>query len=52
MSDFMHVVFCEEATATGCPYCPAMSEALCSIYQSGDYPFYFVAMVADVNPDG
>jgi len=51
MSDFTHVVFCEEATATWCPYCPEMSEALYSVYQSGDYPFYFVAMVADVNDD-
>jgi len=51
MNDFTHTVFCEEATATWCPYCPAMSEALYSVYQSGDYPFYFVAMVADVNDD-
>ena len=45
--DFTHTVLVEEGTATWCPYCPAMSEALYSIYQSGDYPFYFVAMIAD-----
>ena len=47
--EFTHTVFCEEATATWCKYCPAAAEALGAIYDSGDYPFYFVAMVADMN---
>jgi thiol-disulfide isomerase/thioredoxin len=47
--NFTHTVFAEEATATWCPYCPAMAEALNNVYQSGDYPFYFVALVADEN---
>jgi len=46
--DFTHTVFVEEATATWCPYCPPMAEALNDVYESGDYPFYFVAMVADM----
>ena len=47
--NFTHTVFCEEGTATWCPYCPAMSNALYSIYESHDYPFYFVALIADKN---
>jgi len=47
--NFTHTIFAEEATATWCPYCPAMAEALNNVYQSGDYPFYFVALVADEN---
>lgn len=45
--DFTHTVFVEEGTATWCPYCPAMAEALYSVYSSGDYPYYFIALVAD-----
>jgi len=47
--DFTHSVFVEEATATWCPYCPAMANTLNAIYESGDYPWYFVALVADMN---
>ena len=43
--DFTHTVFVEEATAEYCPYCPAMANALFSVYESGDYPFYFVALI-------
>ena len=28
------------------PYCPAMANALNNVYLSGDYPFYYVALVA------
>jgi thiol-disulfide isomerase/thioredoxin len=45
--EFTHTVFCEEATATWCGYCPEAAEALGKIYDSEDYPFYFVAMIAD-----
>ena len=45
--DFTHTVFVEEGTATWCQYCPAMAEALNDVYLSGDYPFYFVALIAD-----
>lgn len=47
--DFTHTVFVEEATATWCPYCPAMATALYNIYNSGDYPWYFTALVSDMN---
>jgi glutaredoxin len=46
-ADFTHAVFIEESTATWCPYCPNAAEALFSIYNSSDYPFYYVALVYD-----
>jgi thiol-disulfide isomerase/thioredoxin len=45
--NFTHTVFVEEATATWCPYCPAMGGALNGVYESDNYPFYFVALIAD-----
>ena len=45
--NFTHTVFVEEATATWCPYCPVMADSLNSIYESDDYPYYFVALIAD-----
>jgi len=47
--EFSHTVFVEECTATWCPNCPTAAEALYNIYQSGDYPFYYVALVNDMN---
>jgi thiol-disulfide isomerase/thioredoxin len=46
---FTHTVFVEEVTATWCSYCPAMNNALYQIYKSGDYPWYFVGLVYDMN---
>ncbi len=43
--NFTHTVFVEEATAQYCPYCPAMANALFTVYQSEEYPFYFVALI-------
>jgi len=48
--NFTHTVLVEEGTATWCPYCPAMANALNLVYTSGEYPFYFIAFVTDVNP--
>jgi len=48
-TDFTHTVFLEECTATWCPNCPYGAEALYNIYQSGDYPFHYVALVDDMN---
>lgn len=48
-SEFSHTVFAEEATATWCPACPRAAEALNDIYESDDYPFYFVSLVLDQN---
>ncbi len=46
---FTHTVFVEVATATSCPYCPAMAEALNGVDESGEYPFFFVSLVGDKN---
>lgn len=48
-ADFTHTVFAEECTATWCPNCPTATEALYNIYSSEDYPFYYVALVNDMN---
>jgi len=48
--NYTHTVLVEEGTATWCPYCPAMANALHSVYSSGEYPFYFIAYVTDENP--
>ena len=49
LADFTHTVFIEEGTATWCPNCPFAAEALYSMYQSGNYSFYYVALVHDMN---
>jgi len=49
--EFTHTVFCEEGTATWCPACPSMANELMDVYESGKYPFYFVAMVVDESSD-
>lgn len=51
IENFTHTVFIEEGTATWCQFCPAMGHDLHSIYDSGDYPFYYVALVTDMNSD-
>jgi glutaredoxin len=48
-AEFTHAVFAEYASTTTCGYCPATSAALYAIYQSGDYPFYYVSLVANKN---
>jgi len=48
--EFTHTVFCEVGTATWCPSCPGMADALDNIITHENYPFYFVEMVTDVNP--
>ncbi|UCF08803.1 MAG: hypothetical protein JSW28_03680 [Thermoplasmata archaeon] len=49
--DFTHTVLAEELTGSWCPYCPSAANTLSSIYESGDYPFYFVALIEDVNDE-
>lgn len=46
-ANFTHTVFLEEGTATWCPNCPNAAKALYSIYNSQDYPFYYIALVYD-----
>ena len=48
--NYTHTVLIEEGTATWCPYCPTMANALHSVYTSGEYPFYFIAFITDKNP--
>jgi len=48
--DFTHTIFAEESTANWCPNCPMAADALYNIYDSGDYPFYYVSLVNDMNP--
>jgi thiol-disulfide isomerase/thioredoxin len=50
ISSFNNTVFAEECTATWCPNCPGAAEALHNIYESGDYSFYYVTLVDDMNP--
>ncbi|MCK5636249.1 MAG: PKD domain-containing protein [Thermoplasmatales archaeon] len=45
---FSHTVFCEEGTATWCKYCPVAAENLKTVYDTYDYPFYFVAMIEEI----
>jgi len=47
--DFSHCVFTEYVTTTTCGYCPTASSQLYSIYESGDYDYYYVSLVADIN---
>ena len=47
---FTHTVLAEFGGVTWCPHCPPASEALYRIYNSSDYPFYYVFFVRDKNP--
>ena len=47
--NFTHTVLCEESTGEGCGSCPPTAAALQAIYESHDYPFYYVSFVAE-NP--
>ncbi|HEC76600.1 MAG TPA: hypothetical protein ENI33_05020 [Thermoplasmatales archaeon] len=48
-STAISVAFAEVATASYCPDCPPSNEILFDIYQSHEYPFYYVEMVGDKN---
>jgi len=50
-SNFTHTIFCELQSATWCPDCPTAVTALSNIYKSNDYPFYYVSLVYDMNPN-
>ena len=49
--EFTHTVLVEKGTATTCPACPKMAKELHTIYESGEYPFYYVSMVVDESND-
>lgn len=42
-------IFAEIASASYCPDCPPADDALFSIYNEHEYPFYYVSMVGDMN---
>ena len=44
-----HTVLIEEGTATWCSNCPTVSTILDDLYTSGNYHFYYVAMIEDKN---
>ena len=44
-----HTVFGEFGTATWCGYCKYARAALKNVYDSGEYPFFYVTHVKDVN---
>lgn len=48
-NSFTHTVFCEFGTATWCSPCVKAHTALQNIYESGDYPFYYTALIDDAN---
>jgi len=47
--NFTHTVLVDVATGTKCPVCPIMEVALYNLYQTGEYPFYFINMVCNKN---
>ena len=47
--EFVHSVFVEEATFTTCKYCPEVANILEELYDSGNYRFYFISLVKDMN---
>ena len=47
LAELSHTVFSEELTGTWCQYCPAAAEQLNNVYISGEYPFYFIALIED-----
>lgn len=48
-NSFTHTVFCEFGTATWCGPCVKAHTALQNIYESGNYPFYYAALIDDAN---
>ncbi|HHH80191.1 MAG TPA: hypothetical protein ENL13_04745, partial [Thermoplasmatales archaeon] len=48
---YTHTILAEQGTATWCPHCPPVAGYLWSIYSSGTYDFYYVALVDDMNSD-
>ena len=44
-----HKVLAEIGSTTWCPSCPPADEKIEELYDSGDYPFYYVSLVYDTN---
>nr|MBN2277973.1 hypothetical protein [candidate division Zixibacteria bacterium] len=50
-ANFTHTVFAEEGTATWCPSCPGMNTSMYQAYTILDHPFFYTAMVIDMNAE-
>jgi glutaredoxin len=44
-------VFIEYDSTTWCPQCPDASKALYDLFVSEQFPFYYISLVSDVNPN-
>ena len=47
--EFIHTVLIEEGTRVKCTACPKAADNLYDLYTSGNYNFYYVAMIQDKN---
>ncbi|KYK32075.1 MAG: hypothetical protein AYK22_00510 [Thermoplasmatales archaeon SG8-52-3] len=47
--NFTHTVFIEEGTGTWCKNCPSAADSLYNLSKSSTIPFYYAAMVEDMN---
>jgi hypothetical protein len=47
--DFTHSVFIDEGSTTWCPNCPNVNLSLLNASTLYDYPFFYAAMVVDMN---
>ena len=49
INNFTHTILAEYGALSTCPHCPPASNQLYSIYNSGDYKFYYVSLVYNEN---
>lgn len=49
LEDYTHTVMVEACTASWCPPCATAAAVMHDVFYSGDYDFYYVALVADKN---
>jgi len=49
LEDYTHTVMVEACTASWCPPCATAASVMHDIFYSGDYDFYYVALVSDKN---
>jgi thiol-disulfide isomerase/thioredoxin len=49
--ELVHNVFIEEGTGTWCHNCPEVANILHDLYESGNYNFYYVSLIEDINSE-
>lgn len=49
--NLVHNVFIEEGTGTWCHNCPEVANILHDLYESGNYNFYYVSLIEDINSE-